>query len=93
MRWNSMPLYAGKTWDPSVQARVNTYLAQIESTGPDASGYYEVWTETKPYYQESDADHEALAYRARCNATRTNACVHGQIPAWTERLDKVIFVH
>jgi hypothetical protein len=93
LTWNSTAIYVGKSWDPSTGARVNTYLAQIESVGPDASGYYEIWTETKPYYQESYADHEALEYRAKCNATRSNACVHSQLPAWNERLDTVIFVH
>lgn len=93
LTWNSMAVYVGKTPNSMVRARVNTWMAWIESRQPDASGYYEVWTDSQPFYQETDASQVALEFRSACNKTRSNACVHGQQPAWNERLDKVIFVH
>ncbi len=84
LKWVSSAVFVGQT--PSKNgALALTYYPSIVSTTPDASGYYEVWTQVQFYSQESFADHEAIQMRAACNLTGDNSCVNGQ-PNWVETL-------
>ena len=84
LQWVSAPVFAGQTMTQAGLAL--TYYPSIVSITPDASGAYEVWTQLKPYAQESYADHEAIQERAACNKTGDNSCVSGQ-PGWVETLN------
>ena len=80
MQWVSAPIFVGQTQKPGKGLAV-TYYASIASTSTDSSGYYEIWIQNKPYYQESYADHTAIKMRAACNETGDDSCVSGQ-PDW-----------
>ena len=83
--WDSNVTFVGQTNLPSGGTAL-TYLAEIRSTTPDASGNYELFVLSKPFYQESYADHLAIEMREACNATGDNSCVLNQ-PGWTEYLE------
>ena len=77
MQWVSAPVFVGQTHKPGKGLALTWYPAII-STSTDANGYYEVWVQNKPYYQESYADHKAIKARATCDETGDNSCVNGQ---------------
>ena len=85
LTWTSNVTFVGQTATTNGGTAL-TYLAEIRSTTPDANGFYELFVQTKPYYQESFADHEAIEMRAACNATGDNSCVLN-VPGWTEYLE------
>jgi hypothetical protein len=90
MTWVSAPVFIGQATKPDGSKHV-TYLAAIQSEQPDANGSYELFVQTKPYYQESFADRKAIHVRALCNASGDNSCVIGQ-PGWQEILQTLTFV-
>ena len=91
MQWVSAPVFVGQTQKPG-KGLALTYYPAIISTSQDSSGYYEVWVQYKPYYQESYADHKAIKERAECNLTGDNSCVNGQAD-WHEILISNPIVH
>ena len=82
--WVSAPIFIGQTAKADGTKHV-TYLAAIQSVQPDANGYYELFIEQTPHYQESYADAIAIKARAKCNITGDNSCVFGK-PGWREML-------
>jgi hypothetical protein len=74
LQWNAYTIFMGQRVDPEGN-KVLYWLAAIESTTPDASGYTERWFSDKPFYQPSYADHDDLNKRDLCNASGSNACV------------------
>ncbi len=84
MTWVSAPIFIGQTKEPDGSKHV-TYLAAIESEQPDSSGYYELFVQQVPHYQESYADVIAIKARAKCNKTGDNSCVYGKSD-WKEML-------
>ena len=84
LQFVSAPVFVGQTQKPG-KGLAPTWYAALMSTSKDAAGYYEVWVQNKPYYQESFADHKALKERASCNSTGDNSCVAGQA-GWNEVL-------
>jgi hypothetical protein len=80
--WVSAPVFIGQTAKVDGAKHV-TYLAAIQSEQPDANGYYELFVQQTPHYQESFADAIAVKARAKCNATGDNSCVYGK-PDWKE---------
>ncbi len=85
MTWVSAPVFIGQTQKPDGSKHV-TYLAAIQSEQADANGYYELFVQEKPYYQESYADAHAIKARALCNEAGDNSCVYGH-PGWREVLE------
>ena len=82
--WVSAPVFIGQTTKSNGNKSV-TYFAAIESEQPNSSGQYELFVSTKPFYQESYADHQAIAMRAACNTTGDDSCVAGK-GQWQEYL-------
>ena len=85
LSWVSAPVFIGQTAKADGSKHV-TYLAAIQSEQPDASGQYELFVDTKPFYQESFADVVAIKKRAACDETGDNSCVLNR-PGWQEVLE------
>lgn len=82
IKWVSSTVFVGEKLLSSGVMGLAYYPSIIAIT-PDANGLYEVWVQPTPHAQESYADHEAISYRALCNATGDNSCVNGQA-GWVE---------
>ena len=78
--WASAPVFIGQTTKSNGNKSV-TFLAAIESEQPNSSGQYELMVSSKPFYQESFADHQAIAMRAACNKTGDDSCIANN-PYW-----------
>jgi hypothetical protein len=83
-KWISAPVFIGQTTEPNGTKHV-TYLAAIQSVQPDSAGYYELFVQQTPHYQESYADAIAIKARAECNKAGDNSCVFGKTD-WKEML-------
>ncbi len=85
LTWTSAPLFIGQVHGHTA------WVPMIQSMQADANGLYEMFYQTKTYSQESYADHKAIATRADCNRTHSNACVVSRAD-WQQVTEALTFV-